>query len=146
MIPNDLHPELLTAKRVMACHYDGRFLEAYDNFLDKIATLFNKYNVVDFEASDYVPPVMAINYFIDRINMDTSMEECTLEALYEDFVTPLADDLLDTFSDFTNSTPYPCGLYEIVKGLPQGYFLVEVMFDEDQDLTWYSFDDGEDSQ
>lgn len=147
MLPIETHPETLTTKQFIMYDYDKRFLDAYHGFIDSIENVFVRHRYQEeYDPQSYFSIQFIISLLLDRLRQDHSLEEHTTESIYDDFETPLADDIYEELVNFINSVKNPNGLLDVAKYLSRDYFLLEVVFDEDSNVTCYALDDGEDAE
>lgn len=142
----DIHPYALDCAYLVIYDYDKGFMQAYLQFLDDMATVFQKHNYAgDDIPSAYFGITQIVELLLDRLMTDRrriGLEDVCADTIFDDFTDELANDIIEELSDFLNRGFYPCGLHELAATLDEGYYLVEVVFDPRNEATYYCFEDA----
>lgn len=141
-----LHPYIDDCALLIIYEYSPEFMRAYLEFLEDMTRIFNKHNYNgDNVPSEYFGVTSMVELMLDRQippNRRTGLEEHTSDCIFDDFEDELAQDIIEEMTNFLNSGVYPRGMLEIAATIDEALYLLEIVFDPDNDATYYCFENA----
>lgn len=142
----DLHPYIDDCALLVIYEYSPEFMRAYLEFLDNMTNIFNKHHYSgDDLPGDYFGVTSLVELMIDRqvpANRRTGLEEHSADCIFDDFEEELAQDIIEEMTNFLNNGIYPSGMQEIADTLDEDLYLLQVVFDAENDATYYCFENA----
>lgn len=140
---DDLHPYCQDAQRQFVYDFDAVFVDKYDALLDRISRTLQRHgNTDEVIIEDYFNIYFIMDILVGKIRETVDREETICEYVMDDFTQNIADDLIEDLCDFFNSDIEPRGLREVLGTIPDSFMLIEVWFSEEDNVTYYAFDEG----
>lgn len=140
----DIHPYVEDCALLVIYEYSPRFMRAYLAFLEDMTKIFNKHNYDgDDIPADYFGVTSMVELMIDRqvpANRRSGLEDHSADCIFDDFEDELAQDIIEEMTNFLNLGIYPSGMQEIADTLDEELYLLQVVFDAENDATYYCFE------